>query len=210
MEQRKVSALVLALLGAFVCMVTQGCSGTKTTPQPPGGLLDEFTRLDTSIWSVSKGQPAVEDGWLVLTSTPGQGEEVQSHRSFKYGSLEFKATSEHWPVDSSLGAECWTGSIHRAIVVTNGHLGIIDQSKGSPNEWYQRIPDWDSIKDEAHVFKIVWTSGKIELLMDGKSVLTYEGSLVPDSDLKVRLNASNDYNDTIRVDRVSVSENAQQ
>jgi hypothetical protein len=46
--------------------------------------------------------------------------------------------------------------------------------------------------------------------MDGKSVLTYERSLVPDSDLKVRLNASNDYNDTIRVDRVSVSENAQQ
>ena len=195
---------MLALLTALFCVTVAGC-GARIAPQPTGGLADEFTRLDRSLWAVPKGQPAVDDGWLLLTSTPGKGEEVQSLRSFRYVTIEFKATSQAWPVDTSLGAESWIGSIHQAVVVTNGHLGIINQSKDSPNEWYERIPDWDTIKGQPHLFRLVWNADKIDLFIDGKSALTYEGPLIPDSDLKVRLNASNDAEDTVKVDSVLVT-----
>jgi hypothetical protein len=180
----------------------------KTVLKPGEVLRDDFAGFNTSVWLPIKGAPRAKDGSLVLSSAPGKGEEVQSVERFKFKSLEFKATSETWPVDTSLGFEFWDGPVHRAIVVTNGTLGIIDQGKtgAKETEWYSDIPDWDSTKGKATDFTIQWTQKKVELLVNGKAAVTYDGPLIPDQPLRVRISASNDHKDVVKVDYVVVKE----
>lgn len=157
-------------------------------------------------WWKVKGSIAVSKGWLVLTSTGknGGGAEIQSRPEFKYRTLEVKASSKNWNSDTSISIEIWSSSGHRGIVVNNGCLGILDTSKPGENEIYKDIPGWDALKGKPHVFKFAWVKGKVDLYIDGKLAVSYAGSLVPNQPLKVRLCASNDFADQLRVDYVSV------
>lgn len=195
---------VFAILLLFVAL--SGC-GEQDVPLKTGELFrDDFNRLDSSKWWAVKGSSYTKDGQLFLESSPKHGAEVQSLQSFRYGSLEFNASSDQWAVDTSIGFEIWSGTVHQAIVVTNGHLGIINQGKGQ--EWYKSIPNWnmgkDSIGEQINVFKIVWSSRKVELLINGNSAITYQDNLIPDTKMKIRINSSNDYKDRIVVGYVSV------
>lgn len=194
----------LPILLLFI--VLAGCGGDQDVPLKPGELFrNDFARLDSSKWWVVKGSPHTQDGWLVLASTPKHGTEVQSLQPFKYESLEFKSSSANWAIDTSIGFEMWSGRVHRAIVVTNGHLGIINQGKSQkPNEWYGSIPEWNSIGNQVNVFNIIWNLKKVELLINGKSAVVYRGDLIPDTNMNIRINSSNDYSDEIKVDYVSV------
>lgn len=168
----------------------------------PPRFSDDFSGLDTDKWWTPKQPPAADDGWLVLSSAPGNGCEVQSRPSFLYGSLEFEATSGSWPVDTSMGFEVWGDTGHKAVVVTNGHLGIIDHSQSPPNEWYQPIPGWDSLRACENVFRIEWAGRSVELLVNGRSAVSYSGSLTPGTGLRIRFNASQEVGDVVRVGHV--------
>ena len=201
----KTHVVAMALAWAAVCLCwTVGCS----SPAGTGSDIewrDDFDNLDPQRWTRVKGSAEVSHGWLVLNSTgPQGGAEVQSKRRFKFASLEVRAASANWSGDTSCGMEGWQGDVHRAIVITNGVLGIIDQSKPQPNEWYQEVPGWSDIKGDPHVFKLTWARKQIQLHVDGELAVTYEGSLIPEAPAAVRLNASNDHEDQLRVDYVSV------
>ena len=195
--------LLAAMLVAAAWWLVGQCIGKPTLPARVL-FRDDFNRLDASVWWAPKGEPKVEAGNLVLSSTPGAGVEVQSYQSFRFARLQFRASSKHWPVDTSLGYEHWAGSVHRGIVVTNGHLGIIDHSQPGTNEWYQPIPHWEKLQGKTNVFTIIWKKGRVALRINGKPALTYKGPLVPDQALRIRFNASNDVADVVKVDYVVV------
>jgi len=122
---------------------------------------------------------------------------------FKFKTVELKAESR-WPVDTSVGFEQWTAGGHKAIVFTNGCLGVINKSRPGTNEFYKDVQGWEKIKKLPHVFKLVWKARRVELYVDGKLRASYEGALTPQEPLNVRLNASNDFADQLKVGYISV------
>lgn len=169
-------------------------------------LQDDFLKLDTARWWIAKGSPTIEN-WLVLASTAGQGAEVESREEFRFRTLKIRAASERWETDTSIGFEKLDGKVHYGVVVTNGKLGIVNQSKRGDNAYYKPIPNWKSISDHENVFTLTWKRERVEMTVKGhpECNVSYEGPLVPQVPLKVRLNASNDRQDRLSVDYVRVS-----
>ena len=120
--------------------------------------------------------------------------------------MEIKAKSTGWKVDTSFGFESWDGTTHYAVVVTNGHLGIINQSKLAPNEVYIPIPDWSTLNGLDLIYTLRWKANKVVLNIKDHpdSTVSYDGDLVPVRPLAIRFNASNDEADQLSVDYVKV------
>jgi hypothetical protein len=167
---------------------------------------DDFKALDQNKWWVVKGSVQATNGWLVLRSKGGNGggAEVQSRESFLCKTIEIRASADDWHQDTTIGIERWLSEGHAGIVISGGCLGILDLSKPGENQVYKEIPGFENLKGKPHVFKFIWRKGRVDLFIDGKSAVSYEGKLVPDKALNVRLSASNDYKDTLRIDYVRV------
>jgi hypothetical protein len=217
--KQKMKRILLLICLAFV-LVLAGCAGSSPTSSPDSGkdpaslskgvlaviFSDQFNTYDTSVWASVKGAPRVSNGRLILESTPQNGCDCTSIASYLNKQLELKTPSLNWAVDTSIGFETWTPS-HCGIVVTAGTLGIINHqlAGGIPDqEAYIAIPNWSSLKSGDNVYQIKWTSGKVELYINGTFSCSYTGNKVPTVKCNIRMNASNDYYDNLQVDYVTV------
>ena len=177
-----------------------------------GGYLtwfyeDDFSQLydPDGFWTIVKGNSATNcSSWLKLVSKgPGEGAQVQTREAFRYGFLEAKAESNNWSPDTKIGYELWATEGYFGIVITEGKLRVISPACSPPDI---PIDGWDAIKGQANIFKIVWQEDSVLVYInDGlQPAATYQGPCIPDVPMKVRLNASNDIADELRVDYVTV------
>ena len=202
-----------------------GVSSCKTLedhfPEPP---------LDSAKWQIQKGVPEFSGSAIVLENAQqpypeGGGEAIRSTDYFLYRPLTVIASSTGWANDTSLGFEEWYGEdLHYGIVITQGCLGIINQSKPRgtlppappQNEVYLPISHWAVLnKDEMATFELTWKPGQVRLTVTQGSITgsvaypddlapgPYRRDLTPDVPLPVRFNASNHYNDQLSIDYVS-------
>lgn len=202
-------ALALTFTG---CANTTPNSGPAQVNKSMGVLAvvfsDQFNTYNTSVWTSVKGSPRVSNGRLILESTPQNGCDCTSKATYLYKQLEFKTPSLNWAVDTSVGFETWYPS-HCSVQVTAGTLCVINhQLPGgiSDQEAYIPIPNWSSLKNGDNVYLIKWTSGKVELYINGSFSCSYTGNKVPTVNCNIRMNASNDYYDNLQVDYVTVSQ----
>lgn len=183
----------------------------------------EGDSLDGGEWWTVHGTPFIENGWLVLTSSLSDTSktEVQSNRNFlfSYNKLEILAYSSHWAsdlsdstIDTSVGLEIFFEGNHQGIVITNGHLGILNSTQDSIREEYHSIPGWDTLKANPNKFKIIWTENSIDLFINDLVAVSNDSvsqELIPDRAMKIRLNSNVDLNfnrgvevDTLKIDYV--------
>jgi hypothetical protein len=170
---------------------------------------DDFSQLQTNVddgfWTIMKGNSATNcKSWLKLVSKgPGEGAQVQTREAFRYGFLEVKAESSNWNQDTKIGYELWAPGGYYGILITEGKLRVASPACSPPDI---PIDGWDTIKGQANVFKIVWLQDSVQVYVNNgvQPAASYQGPCIPDVPLKVRLNASNDIADELRVDYVTV------
>ncbi|HET6454610.1 MAG TPA: hypothetical protein VFI02_09420, partial [Armatimonadota bacterium] len=104
---------------------------------------------------------------------------------------------------TKIGYELWATEGYYGIVITEGKLRVMSPACSPPDI---PIDGWDAIKGQANVFKIVWQEDSVLIYVNGglQPAATYQGPCIPDVPMKVRLNASNDIADVLRVDYVTV------
>ena len=172
-------------------------------------IIDEdFTQLCGSAWMIVKGSSAAAcNSWLELISKgPGEGSQIQSKRLWQEGVLEIKAESANWASDTTIGMELWAIAGYYGIVVAQREVQEEPQEvlRVSSPAGTTSVPieNWDSIKLQANVFRFVWEGNQVQLYVNGSEVASYQGADIPDVPMKVRLNASNNIADELRVDYV--------
>lgn len=203
------------LIGAVLSSLVLGgcdCGGVNQVQ-----YTEDWTYVTAEKWDVRASVKTV-DGWLILTSTPGHGAEIQSKETFQFGSTEIRVFSDNtWAVDTSIGWETWVDNMHRAVVLDNGCLGIINQAWSilPIDERYPPIPGWDALRNQVNVFRLVWASDRAELYANTEFKLAYPDAVgpgnhppLPEIPMPVRLNASDQYTDALRADYVSVRDGA--
>ena len=179
-----------------------------------------------------KGHPTVSGGQLILAAQPGTRADIQSKTVCQYGILHAVITSSDWKpqtstTDTTFGFEFFDGNCHYGVIlVANGILGLLrsepdhnndcsTQSAGIPNrlpsdpkfQEYIPISNWDTVRLGRTIFlTLIWTPSGVTLhVSDGGSnsgVASYSGVAVPNTPLKIRLNA--DFGETYSIDYIRV------
>lgn len=193
--------MILSLV--LVLFLFDNCSQTSNNPEKCYEYM-----LNPLKWDEVKGIAQIVNEHLELVSTGSQyGCEVQSKTAMTHScEFEIKVKSDRWAIDTSIGLEIWTDH-HYAIVITNGNLGIINQSilgAVSEQEHYEPIIGWEAIKNSENVFELKWFPSRVELYVNGAFNCQYTGPKVPGVPLKIRLNSSNDLTDRVVIDYVVI------
>lgn len=180
-------------------------------------FFDDFKSpdIDTNKWWIVHGVPIIENGYLELISNFSNREktEIQSISNLFFCDLEIKAYFSHWAseksdttIDTSIGLEFYYPDKHQGIVITNGHLGVLN----SPiEEYYKEIPGWDTLRTKENIYKISWSNKCINFFINDKLIISNISILdtvIPDRELKIRLNCNvdMDYNKNIETDTLKI------
>jgi len=185
------------MLGLLISLAA--CSASRA--QIFSDNFETDTTFNTSLWTSVKGDPIIFTHRLLLQSTPGNGCDATSIPTFLYREVKIQTPSYAWSEDTSIGFETWSPS-HCGVVVTNGCLGIINhQIAGtiSDQESYIPIPNWSTLWTGDNTYLIQWTSGTVNLYINGVFSCSYSGPKVPSVYANVRMNSSNDHYDNLQV-----------
>ena len=132
---------------------------------------DAFDNLNTSIWDVPVGSlVTTSDGKLLIRSTAQVPAEVISKGQFQFKKMEFTAYGD-WGSDTSIGFDMTAAGGHYTIGVMNGKYRVSSPTGVSAED----IPSWASSRSANSPFKIKWSNGFSQLIVNNFLRGSYSG-----------------------------------
>ena len=158
--------------------------------------------MNTALWNVPVGSLATTlNGRLFMQSTAQASAEVVSKGQFQFKKLEFVAYGD-WGSDTSIGFDAPAAGGHYTIGVMDGKYRVSSPTGTSAED----IPGWSTTKSRNSTFKIKWSNGFSQLIVNNFLRGSYSGDYLSTTAANVRLYVGTSQPGRMYVDSVLVQD----